>query len=138
MYFKCVDPIVHEQEFLLITAQQTLLGVDFSKTRSQRIYSQQLKHALPNFKTAKELTQDLAATTDKTISRQTVYRRLYEKALYARWSVTWVPLNSSQKKARLLCNQEHVPWANQEWGRVLFTDEFRFNIIIDSRRVSFG
>ncbi|GFW13436.1 transposable element Tcb2 transposase [Trichonephila clavipes] len=33
--------------------------------------------------TVKELTQDFAAAIGKTISRQTVYRRLAEKALYA-------------------------------------------------------
>ncbi|GFW69655.1 transposable element Tc3 transposase [Trichonephila clavipes] len=46
-------------------------------------------------------------------------------------------LNSEnhKKRARLLLSQEHVSRANQEWGRVLFTDESRFSTNSASPRV---
>ncbi|GFX32507.1 transposable element Tcb2 transposase [Trichonephila clavipes] len=57
---------------------------------------------------AKELVQDFAAATRNTISRKTVYKRVIEKVLCARWPVVCVSFNSLQKKARLLWSQEHA------------------------------
>ncbi|GFV17559.1 hypothetical protein TNCV_4405981 [Trichonephila clavipes] len=62
--------------------------------------------------TAKELAQDLTAAIGMAIPRRTAYRRLVERALYAWKLVVYVPLNPSQKGARLLWSQEHASWAN--------------------------
>ncbi|GFV08328.1 hypothetical protein TNCV_327621 [Trichonephila clavipes] len=48
--------------------------------------------------TAKELSQDFAASTGKTISRQTVYRCLAEKAIYARWPVSRFGTNGDSRQ----------------------------------------
>lgn len=85
--------------------------------------------------TATELSRDLAAASGKRISRQTVYRRLAERALYARRPVVCLPLSASHRRARLSWSRTHHSWTHQEWGRVLFTDESRFSTQSDSRRV---
>ncbi|GFU11114.1 transposable element Tcb1 transposase [Trichonephila clavipes] len=82
-----------------------------------------------------ELAQDFAVATGKTISRQTVYRRLAEKFLYARRLVVCVPLIPPQKGTRRLWNQEDMSRAIQEWGHVPFADESKFRIKSESQRV---
>ncbi|GFT92192.1 hypothetical protein TNCV_1973191 [Trichonephila clavipes] len=47
--------------------------------------------------TAKKLAQNFAAATGETISRETAYRHLPEKTLYARRVMVCVSLNPSQK-----------------------------------------
>ncbi|GFU35702.1 hypothetical protein TNCV_1203761 [Trichonephila clavipes] len=83
---------------------------------------------------AKELAQDFTAATGKKISRQTVSRCL-AKSIYAQRPMEYVPLKLSQKRARFLWIQEHVSWAHQEWGYLLFIDKFGYSTNGDFCRV---
>ncbi|UYV83652.1 hypothetical protein LAZ67_23001896 [Cordylochernes scorpioides] len=62
--------------------------------------------------TAIQLSNELSSATGTRISRQTVYRRLREGALYAR-----------------------RPMTHDQWANVLFSDKSRFSLNTDSRRV---
>ncbi|GFY09107.1 transposable element Tc1 transposase [Trichonephila clavipes] len=67
-------------------------------------------------------------------SRFTVARRLHGGGLFARRSVRCVPLTPAHRRRRSLWCREHRNWRDNEWGRVLFTDESRFSLSSDSHR----
>ncbi|GBN93034.1 Transposable element Tcb1 transposase [Araneus ventricosus] len=68
----------------------------------------------------------------RSISRQTVLRRLHGGGLFARRPVVCVPLSPAHVRARLHWARAHRSWTPEQWDRVLFTDESRFNIQNDS------
>ncbi|UYV80853.1 hypothetical protein LAZ67_19001989 [Cordylochernes scorpioides] len=86
--------------------------------------------------TAIQLSNKLSSATGTRISRQTVYRRLHEGALYARRPMVCIPLTSAHRRARLNWCLEHHAWTHDQWANVLFSDESRFSLNTDSRRVS--
>ncbi|GFW27302.1 transposable element Tcb1 transposase [Trichonephila clavipes] len=69
------------------------------------------------------------------ISRFTVARRLYGGGLFARRHVWCVSLTPAHRRRRSLWCREHRNWRDNEWGRVLFTDESRFSLSSDSHRI---
>ncbi|UYV80547.1 hypothetical protein LAZ67_19000535 [Cordylochernes scorpioides] len=85
--------------------------------------------------TAIQLSNELSSATGTRISRQTVYRRLHEGALYARLPMVCIPLTSAHRRARLNWCLEHHAWTHDQWANVLFSDESRFSLNTDSRRV---
>ncbi|GFX91899.1 transposable element Tcb2 transposase [Trichonephila clavipes] len=84
--------------------------------------------------TARQLSSELAAATGAVASRQTIYRRLNEKGLYARKPRVCVLLSSQKKRDFNWC-KEHQNWTEHQWSHVLFTDESRFSLTGDSKRV---
>ncbi|UYV64989.1 hypothetical protein LAZ67_3002663 [Cordylochernes scorpioides] len=57
------------------------------------------------------------------------------KGLYARRPIICVPLTPPQKITKKFWCRQHVAWNPDEWRRVMFTDESRFSLNSDSRRV---
>ncbi|GFT26782.1 transposable element Tcb1 transposase [Trichonephila clavipes] len=84
--------------------------------------------------TASDLSRQLSSATDKTVSQQTVYRRLGHIVLYARRAVRCVPLTATHCCLRLTWSIEHAMWTPQQWSCVMFYDESRFSLQSDSRR----
>ncbi|GFX84714.1 transposable element Tcb2 transposase [Trichonephila clavipes] len=62
-------------------------------------------------------------------------RRLHGGGLFARRPVRCVPLTPAHRRRRSLWCREHGNWRDNEWGRVLFTDERRFGLSSDSHRI---
>ncbi|GFW17679.1 transposable element Tcb2 transposase [Trichonephila clavipes] len=62
-------------------------------------------------------------------------RRLHGGGLFARRPVRCVPLTPAHRRGRSLWCREHRNWRDNEWGRVLFTDESRFSLSSDSHRI---
>ncbi|UYV63690.1 hypothetical protein LAZ67_2005317 [Cordylochernes scorpioides] len=85
--------------------------------------------------TASQLQSDLNAATGVLVSTDTIRRRLHKKGLYARRPIICVPLTPPQKRAKKLWCRQHVAWNPDEWRRVMFTDESRFSLNSDYRRV---
>ncbi|GFS65692.1 transposable element Tcb2 transposase [Trichonephila clavipes] len=56
-------------------------------------------------------------------------------SLFARRPVRCVPLTPAHRRRRSLRCREHRNWRDNEWGRVLFTDESRFSLSSDSHRI---
>ncbi|GFU84456.1 hypothetical protein TNCV_2565891 [Trichonephila clavipes] len=52
--------------------------------------------------------------------------------LFARRACTVCTFNACHRRRRSLCCREHRNWRDNEWGRVLFTDESRFSLSSDS------
>ncbi|GFV92273.1 transposable element Tcb2 transposase [Trichonephila clavipes] len=85
--------------------------------------------------TAGEIARHTTQTTGRPISRFTVARRLHGGGLFARRPVRCVPLTPAHRRRRSLWCREHRNWRDNEWGRVLFTDESRFSLSSDSHRI---
>ncbi|GFW95765.1 transposable element Tcb1 transposase [Trichonephila clavipes] len=73
--------------------------------------------------------------TERPISRFTVARRLHGGGLFARRPVRCVPLTPAHRRRRSLWCWEHRNWRDNEWGRVLFTDESRLSLSSDYHRI---
>ncbi|GFU38616.1 transposable element Tc1 transposase [Trichonephila clavipes] len=85
--------------------------------------------------TAREIARHTTQATGRPISRITVARRLHGGGLFARRPVRCVPLTPAHRRRRSLWCREHRNWRDNEWGRVLFTDESRFSLSSDSHRI---
>ncbi|GFS88358.1 HTH_Tnp_Tc3_2 domain-containing protein [Trichonephila clavipes] len=85
--------------------------------------------------TVPQLVADHFQASGRRISATTVRNRLHNAGLYARRLVVCVPLNGRQRRNRLCWAREHVPWTQQQWASVLFTDESRFTMESDSGRL---
>ncbi|GFY23054.1 transposable element Tcb1 transposase [Trichonephila clavipes] len=85
--------------------------------------------------TAGEIARHTTQATGRPISRFTVARRLHGGGLFARRPVRSVPLTPAHRRRRSLLCQELRNWRDNEWGRVLFTDENRFSLSSDSHRI---
>ncbi|GFV50486.1 transposable element Tcb2 transposase [Trichonephila clavipes] len=77
-----------------------------------------------------------SALTGIRISRQTVYRRLNHAGLYARRPAVYITLTSAYKRARLNWSLKLQHWGVGEWANVMLSDESRFSLSSDSRRVT--
>ncbi|GFX48444.1 transposable element Tcb1 transposase [Trichonephila clavipes] len=84
---------------------------------------------------AGEIARHTTQATGRPISRFTVTRRLHGGGLFARRPVRCVPLTPAHWRRRSLWCREHRNWRDNEWGRVLFTDESRFSLSSDSHRI---
>ncbi|GFT97838.1 HTH_Tnp_Tc3_2 domain-containing protein [Trichonephila clavipes] len=78
---------------------------------------------------------DRPRATTSTDERQTVRNRLQEGGLYARRPMVCIPLTPRYRAARRRWAAEHRDWEQHDWSQVLFTDESRFSLECDTRRV---
>ncbi|GFW79327.1 transposable element Tc1 transposase [Trichonephila clavipes] len=62
-------------------------------------------------------------------------QRLHGGGLFAQRPVRCVPLTPAHRRRPSLRGREHRNWRDNEWGRVLFTDESRFSLSSDSHRI---
>lgn len=85
--------------------------------------------------TAPELSLILQETHNVTVSPDTVRNRLRGVNLRSRRPWRAQPLTRGNREVRYLWAQDHVQWSNEQWANVLFTDESRFGIHPDSRRL---
>ncbi|GFU26505.1 transposable element Tcb2 transposase [Trichonephila clavipes] len=85
--------------------------------------------------TAGEIARHTTQATGRPISRFTVDRRLHGGGLLARCPVRCVSLWLAHRRRRSLWCREHRNWRDNEWGRVLFTDESRFSLSSGSHRI---
>ncbi|GFS54487.1 transposable element Tcb1 transposase [Trichonephila clavipes] len=85
--------------------------------------------------TAGQIARHTTQATRRPISGFTVARRLHDGGLFARRPVRCVPLTPAHRRRRSLWCREHRNCRDNEWGRVLFTDESRFSLSSDSHRI---
>ncbi|GFV96855.1 transposable element Tcb2 transposase [Trichonephila clavipes] len=81
------------------------------------------------------LQQHLSSATGTTVSTQTVRNRLHGVGLYAHRPMVCVRLASRHRCDRREWATEHVNWRRNEWINVLFSDESRFSVHPDNRRI---
>ncbi|GFX42449.1 transposable element Tcb2 transposase [Trichonephila clavipes] len=81
------------------------------------------------------LQQHLRSATGTTVSTQTVRNRLHGVGLYARQPMVCVRLTSRHRCDRREWATEHVNWRRNEWSNVPFSDESRFSVHPDNKRI---
>lgn len=85
--------------------------------------------------TAPEITNILNNSREVPVSTTTVKRRLMEAGLGGRVAARKSLLRPQNKKKRLDWAKQHEKWTVDEWKRVLWTDESKFEIFGSKRRV---
>ena len=86
-----------------------------SALRQRRLNSRRLRE---NFRTA----------TNVNVSDQTIRNRLHERNIHARRPVVRQPLTRQHRVHRRLWAAQHRCWTLVQWGRMMFSDESRFNV----------
>ncbi|GFX10476.1 transposable element Tcb2 transposase [Trichonephila clavipes] len=81
------------------------------------------------------LQQHLHSATGTTVSIQTIRNRLHGVGLYARRPMVCVRLTSRHRRDHREWATEHVNWRRNEWSNVLFSDESRFSVYPNNRRI---
>ncbi|KAH6930424.1 hypothetical protein HPB50_013467 [Hyalomma asiaticum] len=77
--------------------------------------------------------QDIKVNLRWKASKSTVKRRLYQAGLKSRTAARKVLLLTSNKDKRLQFAQRHAGWIEQEWKKVIFTDESTFTTCLDQK-----
>ena len=80
------------------------------------------------FQSAAGISRQVGQDNDIQVSRQTTSRRLQEIGLFARSPVKKPLISKKNKAARLAFANKHVIWNDDNWSRVFFSDESKFNI----------
>ncbi|GFW05740.1 transposable element Tcb2 transposase [Trichonephila clavipes] len=81
------------------------------------------------------LQQHLRSATGTTVSTQTVRNRFHGVGLYARRPTGCVRLTSRHRCDRREWATEHLNWRRNEWNKCFFSDESRFSVHPDNRRI---
>lgn len=84
---------------------------------------------------ATHLRAELAAATGTLVSTQTIRNCLHRGGLFARRPMVCIPLTAQHKRDRTTWAQQHQNWTLDDWSRVLFSDESRFCLQPDNRRI---
>ena len=79
------------------------------------------------FKSCTEIKRVMNSTPCVNVSRQTVSRQLQEIGLFNR-TPRKKPLVSSKNKKRLEFANRYVIWTYENWAKVFFSDESKFNL----------
>ena len=85
--------------------------------------------------TSSDLTRQLNAAHRSNVSKSTVKRRLKEAGLRGCVAVRKPLLRPQNRRKRLQWAKEHASWTVQQWKRVLWTDESKFEVFGSHRRV---
>ncbi|GFW43693.1 HTH_Tnp_Tc3_2 domain-containing protein [Trichonephila clavipes] len=84
---------------------------------------------------AGEIARHTTQATGRPISRFTVARRLHGGGLFARRPVRVCTFNACPSEKAFSVVPGTPELRDNEWGRVLFTDESRFSLSSDSHRI---
>ncbi|UYV70886.1 K02A2.6-like [Cordylochernes scorpioides] len=84
--------------------------------------------------TCTAILQHVQDTLDHSISTRTISRRLVANGLHSCRPLRRLPLTPPNRRQRLECGRARSTWMT-EWHRVVFSDESRFCLSSDSRRV---
>lgn len=85
-------------------------------------------------KTAPEITAEMNEHREKPISVSTVKRRLQQAGLHGRIAMKKPLLRKVNKQKRFKWAREHQNWTAEDWSKVLWTDESKFEIFGSRRR----
>ena len=85
--------------------------------------------------TGQQLQAQLNSGRNKQVSVSTVKRRLGAAGLIGRVAARKPLLRRQNKKKRLAWAKKHRQWTTEDWKKVLWTDESKFEIFGSSRRI---
>ncbi|GFX77979.1 transposable element Tcb1 transposase [Trichonephila clavipes] len=118
------------------TQAEVAQAIGVSQSVISRIWNRFLETARRNRNmNATLLQQHLRSATGTMVSTQTVRNRLHGVGLYVRRPMVCVRLTSRHHRDRKERATEHENWRTNEWSNVLFSDESRFSVHPDNRRI---
>lgn len=79
-------------------------------------------------KTAREIAQELHDENLADVSRSTVTRRLHKVGLFGRVGVKKPLIRKKNQMARMKFAEKYKHWTTNDWSKVLFSDESKFNL----------
>lgn len=79
------------------------------------------------FRSASDIAVEINTNSDTNISARTVRRRLENFHLRGRRPRKKPMLSSKNRKMRLAFAKAHEHWTSQDWQKILFSDESKFN-----------
>ena len=79
-------------------------------------------------KSAIEISRELSEVNLCNVSRSTVTRRLHDFGLFGRKSVKKPYISKKNQKARLEFAKQHLNWTVEQWSKVGFSDESKYNL----------
>lgn len=79
------------------------------------------------FRTAVDIHAEISPNLEVPISVHTVRRRLCEFGLNGRIARKKPYVSEKNRKARLAFAKAHIDWTPEQWSKVIFTDESKFN-----------
>jgi transposase len=85
--------------------------------------------------TAPEIAAQINCSRQSPVSVTTVKERLHEVGLYGRVAVKKPLLRPQNKKKRLEWAKQHQNWTINQWNRMLWSDESKFEVFGSKRRV---
>ena len=85
--------------------------------------------------TAGNIQSIVTASREKSISRSTIKRKLVEHGLNGRVAASKPLLRSQNKQKRLLWARKYRGYTKNDWEKVLFADESKFEIFGNKRRI---
>ncbi|GFX51131.1 transposable element Tcb1 transposase [Trichonephila clavipes] len=85
--------------------------------------------------TSTRVTSMVTACIGMAVSAATVRRRLHMNGLYAQVPRVCIPLSVQSREARLKWCLEHGNVTVSDWANVMFTDESRFALEPDHKRI---
>lgn len=85
--------------------------------------------------TGPEIAAQINESRDLPLSISTVKRRLREAGLFGRVAVKKPLLRRQNKIKRLQWAKEHKNWTHEQWERVLWSDESKFEVFGSKRRI---
>ncbi|EYC34438.1 hypothetical protein Y032_0001g414 [Ancylostoma ceylanicum] len=77
--------------------------------------------------TAVEIQRELSLCTDLCLSVRTIRRRLTEFGHNGRLARKKPFVSRKNRQARMRFAREHLHWTSEDWSKVLFSDESKFN-----------
>jgi hypothetical protein len=87
-----------------------------------------LTHLRDGGRTASATARHTLGMHGRPMSEQTVRNRLRDGGLRARSPYVGLVLSARRRQLRLAWARRHLRFTRADWGRVLFTDESRFNL----------
>lgn len=86
-------------------------------------------------KTVPEITAEFNIGRNTPVSNSVIRRSLKKSGLNGRVAAKKPLLRPQNIRKRLQFAKEHVGWTEEQWARVLFTDESKFDLFGTNRRV---
>ena len=112
-----------------------LRGVGAARVTSARVDRRIRRQAVADPQvTCTSILQHVQDTLDVPVSTRTISRRLVAGGLHSRRPLRRLPLTPQHRRQRLEWCQTRATWMT-EWRNVVFSDESRFCLSSDSRRI---
>ena len=86
------------------------------------------------FETATAISRKIKANTDKDVSRFTASHRLNEIGFTTRSPAIKPFISNKNRNARLEYAEARVVWRDEDWDRVHFSDESKFDLLVSDGR----